>query len=103
MATPQVLDTSILIETKAGFTTIFSLIEYPKAINYEIEILWPEREDYILAIELMAALFNKGKPIPAIDALIASICLNRQLTLRTKDRHFLNIKEIKPDFKVEIN
>ena len=101
METHKVLDTSALMEAKSGLTTVFSVVEYPKAVEYDIEILWPEKEDFILAIRLMAGLYSAGKPIPGIDVLIASMCLNRGLELKTKDRHFLKVKEIRADFKVE--
>ncbi len=98
----QVLDTNTLMGAKSGLTTIFSLVEYPKAIKHEFEVLWPEKEDFILAIELMAMLYERGKPIPAIDVIISSMCINRMLELKTKDRHFSSIKEIRQDFKVAI-
>jgi len=90
------------MDIKKGLTTIFSIVEYPKSISYDLEVLWPEKEDFILAIELMSVLFERGKPIPAIDVLIASMCLNRKLELKTGDKHFSNIKDIRIDFQVVI-
>ncbi len=40
----------------------------------------------------MVKLREVGKPVPAIDVLIAAICIRRDLKLLTKDKHFLYIK-----------
>lgn len=102
METRQVLDTNIIMESKSGLTTILNVVEYPKAINHDFDILWPEKEDFIMAVEMMSILYAQGKPIPAMDVILAGMCLNRGLELRTKDRHFLNIKNIRPDFKLSL-
>jgi len=39
---------------------------------------------------------KRGTPVPAVDAVVAAVAINRELTLFTKDRHFEWIKE---DFK----
>lgn len=103
MEARQVLDTNTLIEAKSGLTTILSVVEYPRALEHDFEVLWPEKEDFILAVEIMSLLYSRGKPIPAVDVIISSMCINRNLELKTKDRHFLNIEEIRPDFKVSMS
>ena len=103
-------DTSSLIENYKlnikeikAFTTILNVIEFPKALEIsKLEVLYPTHSDYKLAIKLAVSLLKIGKPIPAVDIIIAAIALNNKLTLRTKDKHFLVIKDIKPEFKVEI-
>ena len=103
-------DTSSLVENYKlnikeieAFTTVLNIIEFPKALEIsKLEVLYPTHSDYKLAIRLAANLLKIGQPIPAIDIVIAAIALNNKLTLRTKDRHFLVIKNIKPEFKVEI-
>jgi len=46
-------------------------------------------------------LIKLGKPIPAVDAVIAAVALNNGLKVVTKDKHFLFVKEVKDDFRVE--
>lgn len=58
--------------------------------------------DFIKAIELSRGLCQIGKQIGAIDILIASMCINRGLTLRTKDKDFNQVKSVDRDFQVEI-
>ena len=97
----DMLDTSFLIEGRRGLTTIFNIIDYPPAAKGS-KILFPRKEDYLKALEIMVKLREIGKPAPAIDVLIAAMCIRRDLRLLTKDRHFLFIKEVEPDFMVEV-
>ena len=96
-----ILDTSLLIEGKRGVTTIFSIVEFPIAIE-ECIILYPEILDFELAIHIALELRKIGKPIGAIDTLIASISINRGYTLLTKDGDFSHIKEVLPNFAYKI-
>ena len=98
----EVFDTNLLIEGQGELTTIFNVIEYPKVLEREVEILFPEKKDFTKAIELMVLLLKKGEPIPALDAVLASMCINRSLILRTKDKHFKKVAEEFSDFKVKI-
>ena len=84
-----------------GLTTIFNVIEYPPASKGS-RVLFPKREDFLKSIEIMVKLREIGKPVPAIDVLIAAICIRRDLKLLTKDKHFLYIKEVEPEFRVEM-
>ncbi len=54
------------------------------------------------AIEIAEKLRNIGKPIGAIDMLIASMCLNRSVKLITKDKDFKSVKEIFNNFELEL-
>lgn len=103
MGEDEVFDTNLLMEGKGKLTTIFNLVEYPKAVEGEFEVLFPEKRDYYKAIEIMSQLYERGRPIPALDVILASMCLNRNLTLRTKDIHFRNVEEVSPDFKLKID
>lgn len=47
-------------------------------------------------------LLKIGKPIPAIDIIIAAIAINNKLKVITCDKHFLSVKEIRNDFDVSI-
>jgi len=46
------------------------------------------RSDFIVAGDLLGELRSHGVTIPSSDALIAAICLQRQVALLTLDRHF---------------
>lgn len=104
METDKVIDTNLLIEGDTGLTTIFNVIEYPKALEREnTEVIWPTRRDYLTAIEIMVGLLESGKPIPVIDVLISAICLNRKLTLVTRDHHFNYVKSVKEELSLKMS
>lgn len=99
-------DTSKLIdaykknESIQGYTTVFNLIEFPKALELDLSVLYPSKSDYNLALKISTELIKIGKPIPAIDVLISAIAIKNHLKVITKDRHFLFIKEVLDDFEV---
>ena len=84
------------------YTTILNLIEFPKALELDLVAIYPSKLDYELALKLSTELLRIGKPVPAIDAVIAATALNRKLKLVTRDKHFMAIKEIREDFKLLI-
>lgn len=86
-----------------GFTTIFNIIEFPKALDLkELAIIYPTIDDYQESLKISAELFQKGTPLPAVDILIASICVRRNLPLCTLDKHFLYIKEVRNSFRLQM-
>jgi len=86
-----------------GFTTIFNVIEFPKALNFEaLTVIYPNLEDYQESLEISSALFQKGNTLPAVDIMIAAICIRRNLILCTKDDHFTSIKSVRNSFKLEL-
>jgi predicted nucleic acid-binding protein len=105
-----VYDTSALIglfksgrRDARGFTTIFNVIEFPKALDFkDLGVIYPNVEDYDEALKVSVSLLRSGKPIPAIDVLIASICIRRGLTLVTMDEHFRHVKSVRKEFKIEL-
>ena len=105
-----VYDTSALINllksgksVAKGFTTVFNVIEFPKALSLkELGVIYPTVEDYDEALRISASLLGVGKPLPAVDILIASICVRRGLLLHTADEHFAHIKSVRREFKVEV-
>lgn len=97
MEANKVLDTSALIQGIRGLTTIFSAVEYPRGVK-GCDVILPTLIDYCRAIEISRILYQKGTPVPATDILIASIALNRNLILVTKDKHFEKIPELKLEF-----
>jgi hypothetical protein len=100
MGQNEILDTSTLILGKGGRATIFSAIEFPKAVQPGNEFIFPTRKDFVLSIEIATNLLRKGKPLPAVDIVIASMCLNRNAALRTRDAHFKAIQELYPGFEL---
>ncbi len=102
MEKKEILDTSVAIERKEGIVSVFTVVEHPPSLN-KFEILFPDNQDYIKAIEISNKLREKGKPMGAVDILIAAICLNREAKLITKDKDFNIIKTIFPEFKLKIN
>ena len=97
----EILDASVVIEGHSGLTTIFGIIEYPPALG-NCTVLWPEKEDFYLALDTASRLRLIGKPIGAIDIMVASMCINRNMKLITKDNDFVKIKEVEKSFKAEI-
>jgi predicted nucleic acid-binding protein len=105
-----VYDTSALIgllksgkRLAKGFTTVFNIIEFPKALDLkELGVIYPTVEDYDEALKTSVSLLKIGKPLPAVDVLIASICIRRNLPLCTADEHFTLVKSVRRDFKVEL-
>ncbi len=97
MEKDEILDSSILIEGKSGLTTALNIIEHPPA-GKTCHVLYPQRQDFDLAIELSLKLRKAGKPVGAIDIIISSICINNGLKLVTKDSDFNAIKAVEPSF-----
>ncbi len=101
-------DTSKLIDIykkdkKAqGYTTIFNLIEFPKALELDLNVLYPTKYDYNTALRLSTELLKIGKPIPAVDVVISAIAINNDLKVVTKDKHFLFVKEVENEFEVVV-
>ena len=101
-------DTSKLIETYKrnenirGYTTIFNLIEFPKALELDLTVLYPSKSDYNLALKISTELLKIGKPIPAVDVIISAIAINNGLKVVTRDKHFLFVKDIMKDFEVVV-
>jgi len=98
-------DTSSLINAYkqrkqlAGYTTIFNVVEFPKILEFKLTVIYPSKSDYNIAIKLSKDLLRIGKPIPAIDLMVAAMALNRDMKLVTSDGHFAVIQEIRSDFK----
>ncbi len=98
-----VLDTSVVIErikTNEDIhenITMVTIVEYPKIVYYKRfygNILLPTFLDYITAHKIQNLLIKNGKAKNFADLLIASICINRNEKLITKDKDFLDITEI---------
>ncbi len=106
----RILDTMILREkVRKGeeirdFITIVNVVEYPSILRYKKfkgEVIFPEEIDYELALRLQVKLEKIGKMKGFSDLLIAAIAINRDLTLITRDKYFLDIKKVWKSFNLE--
>ncbi|WP_297521048.1 PIN domain-containing protein [Thermococcus sp.] len=83
-------------EEPNGYITVLNvlnIVEFPKGLELGLTVITPTLEDYLLAIKISQAMVKRGTPIPAVDAVVAAVAINRSLKLVTKDRHFEWIKE----------
>ncbi|WP_167892383.1 PIN domain-containing protein [Thermococcus sp. MAR1] len=84
-------DTNVLIEAVKsrknlnGYTTILNIVEFPRALELGLTVITPSLEDYLLAIKISQAMVRNGTPVPAVDAIVAAVAMNRELTLVTKE------------------
>ncbi len=79
------------------------MIEYPPVIELrdKLIIIYPNKKDYDLSLEIMIKLRKVGKPVGSVDILISAIAINRGLTLVTNDKDFFAIKEVEPRLVIE--
>lgn len=59
-----------------------------------LPFLVPERADHVEAAELRNACRRRGVQVGTIDALLAALCLRRDLTLLTTDGDFRRMAEV---------
>jgi len=85
-----------------GYTTILNVVEFPKLLELKLTGIYPSKSDYNLAITLSKDLLKIGKPIPAIDIIVAAVALNRNMKLVTTDNHFAAIQKIRLGFEFVI-
>ncbi len=104
-------DTSAVIELVArrrrrlvpGAVTILTAVEYPPAARYALEIVYPGKRDYALAVKWQALLRRRGSPLPAVDLVIAAVAYNRGMELVTLDKHFNVIREVEPGLRLRMS
>jgi len=101
-------DTSYLIgamkagQELSGLTTIFNILEFPKALGCKrLTVVYPTAQDYDEALRLSTRLLAKGTPLPAVDVLIAAVCLRLKARLLTKDEHFEKLKSVNETFRFQ--
>ena len=99
----MIIDTNIAIdrfkkkEEIRENITIITAIEFPPILSYDRfhgTVYTIKPEDQVLAIRLQRLLRQIGKPKSVPDILIASICINRNEELITKDEDFLDIAKV---------
>ncbi len=90
-----------LFKLNYSYTTIFSLIEYPIAINQvSLTYFYPNFNTYNKSIEYTSKLRKIGTPIPAIDILIGSITLEQNMNLVSNDKHFTLFLNVEPQLQI---
>ena len=105
-----VFDTNQLIDASRkdkfdlqGLTTIFNVIEFPNATKFEeLTVLYPTLEDFQESADISLSLFRKGTPLPAVDIMVAAMCIQRNFMLCTRDPHLTNIRSIRPRFRLQL-
>ena len=83
----------VLQELLQGFNrpkAYSQIIEYFSVLPFII----PEREDYINAADLRNLCGKKGIQAGTIDALLASLCIERDLKILTTDKDFSQIARV---------
>jgi predicted nucleic acid-binding protein len=96
------LDTSVVIDRvksrehiKEDITAV-TFVEYPRIIYYKHfygGIVFPIRDDFILAHRIQLELLNMGSPQAFADLLVAAIAINRDEEVVTRDKDFKYIQE----------
>jgi len=89
-------------ENLQGSTTILNIVEFPKALEFRLRVLYPSRADYSLSLEMSVELLEKGRPMPAVDMVIAAMAVNRELKFITMDSHFQRLREVYENFNLEV-
>ncbi len=102
-------DTSYLIDAvkegkdPTGLTTVLNVVEFPKALSLEhVTAVYPTAQDYDEAVRLSSRLLAKGTPMPAVDILIAAVCLRLKARLVTKDEHFGQMTSVSETFRFQL-
>ncbi|MBC7552378.1 MAG: type II toxin-antitoxin system VapC family toxin [Taibaiella sp.] len=89
------ISTVVLGELYTGINRVTNKAKHHKKLNDFLQLCTVLDIDSISAQyygETAAALFKKGKPIPANDIWIAAVTLQHGLTLVTRDKHFNEIE-----------
>ena len=104
----KLYDTNVIINAVKsnkklnGYTTILNLIEFPRGAELGLIVLTPSIDDYLLALEISQTMVEQGTPVPAVDAVVAAVALNRNFTLVTRDKHFNFIQKAYPILKFHL-
>lgn len=83
----------ILQEVLQGLTTAAARTAVRDQMN-GMTYLDADRNDHLAAADVFVGCRERGIQIGSVDALIAAICIRRDLTLLTTDRDFAHIAEL---------
>ncbi len=59
--TSKLIDACKKNEQIHGYTTIFNLVELPKALEFDLKVLYPTKSDYNLSLKISTELLKIGK------------------------------------------
>ncbi len=99
----NVIDTSLLIERISEGKPIdedvcmISVIEHPTLLEYARfhgDVLYPDLEDFELALDIQRKLRERGRMKGASDIIIAATCINSGESLLTGDSDFEEISKV---------
>ena len=85
----------VLQELLQGFTKPRSAEQIVKQFS-AIPFLAPQRKDYIEAAQLRNVCRRRGVQIATIDALLAWLCIENELTMLSCDKDFTSLAEFTP-------
>ena len=85
----------VLQELLQGFTKPRSAEQIVKQFS-AIPFLAPQRKDYIEAAQLRNVCRRRGVQIATIDALLARLCIENELTMLSCDQDFTLLAELTP-------
>ena len=85
----------VLQELLQGFTKPKSAEQIVRQFA-AIPFLAPKRKDYIEAARLRNACRRRGVQIATIDALLAQLCIEHELTMLSRDQDFTSLAELAP-------
>lgn len=77
------------------------MIEHPPAERAYDKVLHPVKRDFDTALDMSQRLREAGSPVGTVDILIASMAINRNLSLITKDGDFEKIQAVEKKLKIE--
>lgn len=89
----------VLAEMRAGFLAGTRSVQNERLLasfltRETVEILYPDRETTEQYARLFVQLKRAGTPVPDNDLWIASVCLQHDLVLITRDRNFDRIPQL---------
>ncbi len=95
------LDTNAFIDGHRGKITACTLLEHAPALRSNPLVIYPKERDFIKAAEIGSKLFAQGTPVGGMDLLIASVAVNRGLTLATRDKDFHLIQKVESKLRIQ--
>ncbi len=108
-----ILDTNIIIKLRKRnkdifqntekdlYTSILSVIEYPKAVLCEnLNVIQPSATIFESALDISVSLRKNGTPIPSIDIIIGATALENSLCIVSEDNHFQSLVKVRPQLRL---
>ncbi len=80
---------------------MLNIIEFPKGLELGLTVIIPDSGRLPASNQDFAGEGEEGTPVPAVDAVVAAVAINRSLKFVTKDRHFEWIKEEFRELKLQ--